>query len=203
MILGGVARDHLLQSEDELLLFSLSPDGPTINRTTLLLPGLAGRVTPRPLLVGHSAICMPDRCVVVVGGGATCFSMGTFWNSGAYTIRIPDPLQQDRVLPLPTGWVHQRTIDIVPGEGILPVARGTRGAGNLATIKSIVRRRLQTAEDFVEVVRGGQPAVLEGLDLGKCVSAWTLDYLVDKVGKDRKVIDSPRSPTPGLPEKVR
>jgi len=37
------------------------------------------------------------------------------------------------------------------------------------------------------LVKDGKPAVLEGLDLGSCVSRWELGYLAGKVGQDRKV----------------
>lgn len=36
--------------------------------------------SPRPLFVGHSSL-LKDGQIIVVGGGAVCFSFGTHWNT--------------------------------------------------------------------------------------------------------------------------
>ncbi len=55
---------------------------------------LNGTGPPRPLLVGISAETVKDGQVVILGGGGTCFSMGTFWNTKPYSFKsIPDVLQ--------------------------------------------------------------------------------------------------------------
>lgn len=139
---------------------------------------------PRPLFVGHSAVPMPDGSVVVVGGGATCFSMGTCWNKGVYTIRILATGEQENA-PLTPRWVHEKTIDIIPNQRSQPASRVAQVTGQPAQI--IPRVKVNTAEEFAKLVQKGRPVVLEGLDLGSCVPNWTLNYLVDKVGADRKV----------------
>jgi tRNA wybutosine-synthesizing protein 4 len=126
---------------------------------------------------------MPDHSVVIVGGGATCFSMGTFWNKGVYTLRM-QPLSGPPPAPR---WVHEKTVDIVPTQRSPLAARKRQEAGKPPRITPIPRVKLETADDFLKIVREGKPVVLEGLDLGSCVSAWTPDYLVDKVGADREV----------------
>ena len=132
---------------------------------------------------------MADGSFAIVGGGATCFSMGTFWNKGAYTIRIPIH-DQGEPLTSPAGsrWIHEKTVDIIPGESTPPKATKAQDSGESAPITSIRRLRLETDDDFFKVVREGRPVVIEGLDLGNCVSAWSPDYLVEKVGADRQVI---------------
>jgi tRNA wybutosine-synthesizing protein 4 len=192
VILGGVARDHLLSHRDEVLLCSVSGDEFTITRR-LLGQGAEQESIPRPLFVGHSAVSMPDGSVVVVGGGATCFSMGTFWNKGVYTLRLPASADQEAGMA-PTGrhWVHEKTIDIVPVKPSPALTSQHHDSGKPAVITPIPRLKLETADDFLGIVRKGRPVVLEGLDLGSCVSTWTLDYLVDKIGVDRKVRDSHR-----------
>lgn len=188
MILGGVARDHLLDREDEVLLCSLSADGLTITRRLLGQSSQSEKPMPRPMFVGHSAVSMPDGSFAFLGGGATCFSMGTFWNKGAYTLRIPS---QDGDEPLAVSseprLVHEKTVDIIPGDQAAPTAAKRQDSGESAPITPIRRLRLETNDDFLKVVREGRPVVIEGLDLGNCVSAWTPDYLVEKVGADRKV----------------
>lgn len=37
-----------------------------------------GREIPRPLIVGSSVVSPQNGQIVILGGGATCFSMGSF-----------------------------------------------------------------------------------------------------------------------------
>ncbi|KAK4043620.1 hypothetical protein C8A01DRAFT_12935 [Parachaetomium inaequale] len=188
-VLGGVARDHLLSHRDEVLLCSISAGELTITRRLMGQTSGEGESIPRPLFVGHSAVSMSDGNVVVVGGGATCFSMGTFWNKGVYTLHIPAMGSQEaEIPPSASRWVHEKTLDIVPIQRSPPVSAKPKDAGGRAPITPIHKVKLETADDFRKIVRDGRPVILEGLDLGSCVSAWTLDYLVDKVGADRKVV---------------
>lgn len=188
VLLGGIARDHLLCHRDEVLLCSLEEGGITITSRLIGKVSGEGEPKPRPLFVGHSVASIPDGRIVVVGGGATCFSMGTFWNKGVYTLRIPKlGGGQEGISSSASRWVHEKTIDIVPIQRRPLVAPKPENIGEPAPITAIPRLKLQTADDFLKIVRDGKPVVLEGLDLGHCVSAWTLDCLINKVGADRKV----------------
>ncbi|KAK4205696.1 putative leucine carboxyl methyltransferase 2 [Triangularia verruculosa] len=178
ILLGGVARDHLLGYQDEIVGFSVTDGEYNITRR------LVSDASTRALYIGHSAVVTMDGRIVIVGGGATCFSMGTFWNKGVYSLRLPG-LDTADALP---HWVHDRTIDIIPGERSGPVKTEPRNGDKKTTIKAIERVQLKTADDFAKIVRTGRPVVLEGLDLGHCVASWNLKYLAEKVGSDRKVV---------------
>jgi tRNA wybutosine-synthesizing protein 4 len=114
--------------------------------------------------------------------------MGTFWNSGVYSFHLPAAGATTTATSLSASrWSHKKTIDIVPGQSNSSAATKAQPSDGPARVTPIPRLKLETANDFLNIVRKGGPVVLEGLDLGSCVSAWTLDYLVDKVGKDRRV----------------
>ncbi|KAJ4390523.1 tRNA methyltransferase ppm2, partial [Neurospora sp. IMI 360204] len=202
LVLGGVIKDHLLNLEDEILLCSLS--GTELTITQRLVPEAANAETPSHpgplLLVGTSPVVTPnDRHLVIMGGGATCFSMGTFWNKGISTLELPIPTAiGDGSSPITThGWTHERTVDIIPGEPrSLPLrnqasdsAEGNVNGSVSVRTQPIPRVKLENAEDFARIVREGRPVVLEGLNLGDCVSKWREgEYIVEKVGTDRKVV---------------
>lgn len=182
MIVGGVIRDYLLHNADEIMLCSHETSGNTIVGNSLRREVHQQTDSlPRPLLVGNSITPLADGRIVVIGGGATCFSMGTFWNKGVYTLYLDDQATKQGET---TGWAHEKTIDIIPGDRAVPVQAGEAGK---AQINPIPRRMIKTSEDFAKILRRGQPVVLERIDLGNCAQNWTLDYLAEKVGSDRKV----------------
>ncbi|VBB83745.1 Putative Leucine carboxyl methyltransferase 2 [Podospora comata] len=178
IILGGVARDHLLGHNDEIVTCSVTGTEYKITRR------LTSNASPRALYTGHSAVVAADGRIVITGGGATCFSMGTFWNKGVYSLRLPGS-GTTGALP---HWTHDKTVDIIPGERSLPIRTKLQNGTSSIAIKTIERVQLKTADDFAKVVRAGRPVVLEGLDLGSCVASWNLKYLAEKVGSDRKVV---------------
>ncbi|KAK0673500.1 putative leucine carboxyl methyltransferase 2 [Cercophora samala] len=178
VLLGGVTGDHLLGHNDEILAFSVAGTEYKITRR------LTSDVSPRALYTGHSAVVTADGRIVITGGGATCFSMGTFWNKGVYSLRLPGTGTAG-ALP---HWTHDKTVDIIPGERSLPIQTRPHNGNSSIGIKTIERVQLKTADDFAKIVRSGRPVVLEGLDLGSCVASWNLKYLAEKVGSERKVV---------------
>ncbi|KAI9809943.1 MAG: hypothetical protein M1825_000376 [Sarcosagium campestre] len=174
MIIGGVIGGTPLIREKETLVIDTStldifklrdlPDG------------------PRPLLVGHSVLSI-DNEVLILGGGAVCFSFGSHWNDGIWTISSgKDPANKWHLLtnttpqtehPLPVRHVDtksstttQEPSDIIPVETV--------------TISSV--------EDFRNIVDAGKPVIIAGLDIGSCTSKWQdVSYIADKAGADRIV----------------
>lgn len=196
LILGGVTADHLLDQLDEVVLCSMSSGELTITRRLIGGSLQGNQPPPRPLFVGHSAVSMPDGSIVVVGGGATCFSMGTFWNRGVYSLHIPTVDGQEGCRSPSSRWVYDKSIDLIPGEpSPSSNAKPQNGVASVH-ITPIIRLKLETEDDFLSVLHDGRPAVLEGLDLGSCVSVWTTKYLVEKVGRNRKVQKLQTSPGP-------
>ncbi|KAK4164974.1 tRNA wybutosine-synthesizing protein 4 [Cladorrhinum sp. PSN259] len=180
ILLGGVARDHILAHQDEVV--ALSVTGNTFKITQRIVNHEEGQTSqPRPLFTGHSTVALGGGQIVTMGGGATCFSMGTFWNKGVYTLRF----SSDKSSLL---WVHQKTIDIIAGERSFMAQKQPANGDVRAQIKSIERIKLKTKDDFVKIVRTGRPVIVEGLDLGSCVSSWSLEYIAEKVGKESKVV---------------
>jgi tRNA wybutosine-synthesizing protein 4 len=180
ILIGGIMKDHLLPQEFEVVDCKLQGAEVLGGRMPRALP-LAAHPLPRPLLVGHSVTLTEDNHVVILGGGATCFSMGTYWNRGPYSCKVD--IREDFVDSLD----YVQTVETAPGVANGNTA-GTESQGVAGPkITSISRVLLHSAEEFEKILGSGQPAILRDLDLGSCVANWGLDYIVEKVGAERKV----------------
>lgn len=72
----------VIPHEDEILVCKFEGAGLQVSeRVTVSSTGENIKV-PRPLIVGSSIAHPQDGEVVILGGGATCFSMGTFCMCG-------------------------------------------------------------------------------------------------------------------------
>jgi tRNA wybutosine-synthesizing protein 4 len=113
--------------------------------------------------------------------------MGTYWNKGAYMVGQSYNEPHEGVI------VYFRTLEIVPEVRTRGLSDALSGDYPEAKVTAIWRGSLQSAEDFEKVIRQARPVVLEKADLGPCVSKWDLDYVVEKVGPERKVSIRPCS----------
>ncbi|KAH8897815.1 methyltransferase-like protein [Thozetella sp. PMI_491] len=207
MLLGGIIKDCIIPGRDDMLRFRIAYDGNSgcqITHVSRLVDEemLEGRGPPRPLLVGASVETIPESQIVIMGGGATCFSMGTFWNSSVYSFQISQrdsqTLQTDQTLPHDAeekapAWELWKTQELpaaqnpAPPPDLSPKAPPSKGEqGKLP--KAIPCMKLDSAEDFLRVLRDRQPVVLSGSNIGPCTSTWDLESLVTKIGGDRMVV---------------
>lgn len=78
VILGGVGCSGVVSQEDEILVCTLEDAKLQVTgRITIPTTGDNTNI-PRPLIVGSSVANLQNGQVIILGGGATCFSMGTF-----------------------------------------------------------------------------------------------------------------------------
>ena len=127
---------------------------------------------------------------MLLGGGAVCFSFGTFWTEGTWLLKnidtalenewgriseIAQPLKAEEPSVEPSNVDQQSTKDVT----------------------SIPRVKVETAAQFQQILVEGKPVIIEGSDLGPCTERWTKEYLADAVGRDRKV----EATDPACPEK--
>lgn len=181
VVIGGIVRNNLLESQAEVLLVDVSQD----NLTIISGGGLNVGSAPRPLLLGISVTRDKNDQILLTGGGATCFSMGTYWNKGHYSLRLKTPVDQG--FSTTSAWSLKQTLEFTDA----PVRQRNKSAGNNAeqpVVISIPRIRLDAASIFLEVLKAGKPVVIEKASLGSCVKTWSPEHLAERVGKDRKVV---------------
>lgn len=141
-------------------------------------------------MIGASAV-VSNKQLLVFGGGATCFSMGTFWETGSFSVDLPDCIRANETTS------NKITIQAAPVfmESSKVVAIGSK-ANNDATLQAeeqqpsivpIPRVKVESSDEFEKVLKDGKPVVIEGLNLGECVKNWTPDHMVTAIGADKEV----------------
>ncbi|KAK1998871.1 leucine carboxyl methyltransferase [Colletotrichum falcatum] len=184
LLLGGVIKDVQLPSADDILVLRMA--GGRID-VVARLEGTDGSGIVRPFLVGSSVVPYGEGNFAIVGGGATCFSMGTYWAVGSHGFhfdasRLPPQCDASLPLPPPEPVRYLETLEIAAGNkenAANPLAPAEKQA--------VPRVRIETAEHFQKILEAGKPVIIEGSDIGPCKSAWSAEYLINSVGSDRKV----------------
>ncbi|KAH7116090.1 hypothetical protein B0J11DRAFT_117254 [Dendryphion nanum] len=186
LLIGGVSGKNILGSAGDILSISTSSPGSAVQI------GYANALYPADsyLLVGCGVTAVGRDEILIAGGGAVCFSMGSFWNEGCLTITKPESVTLQH-------WSVSVMDSVVksPRQNLKPTPSKNKGkekskekkrAGSkVATVSTV---QIDSADDFVPLVSASKPVIIQGLDLGPCTECWTLDYLKDKIGADREIV---------------
>ena len=113
-----------------------------------------------------------------MGGGAVCFSFGTYWNKGCYTLDLSKRCSNTQ-------------IKFEYKETHLPVSEMTRKlpderSSPRAAIP-VPRMKLQSSDEFSKILASNKPVIFEGMDLGLCVEKWSTAYLKQQISPMREV----------------
>jgi tRNA wybutosine-synthesizing protein 4 len=193
VIVGGIIPREIVTSDKEIMLLDLTEllkciaSGWSSNHNVISALGLGTNFEgPRPLLTGHVSCTVDPRELLILGGGAVCFSFGTYWTEGIWLLQdvhstvdnewtlVPESVQSNKVQP-------DKTTPKPSAES----QNVTYGAAGVIT--PIPRVRVQSSTHFQEILAEGRPVIIEGLDIGSCTERWTKEYLIAAVGSDRKV----------------
>lgn len=180
LLIGGASVQNPAQDMDFVILTKGNNNGSGISvwHCATLDIQAGGQ---RPLLVGHSSLSFHDN-VVIIGGGAVCFSFGTYWNHCVDTLSI-DEGERCIVLPLAA-----RKLDQLPKHDVRKDVDSRVSSAAAPTIPLMVNsERIGSAQDFDCVLGQGRPVVVHHNHLGSCTSCWTVDSLKEKIGPDRAV----------------
>ena len=180
LLIGGVPRSGIHSRSEDFVLLKHSDTEIRVRHPIMQLP------STWPLLVGMGICAVSANEVLIVGGGAVCFSMGSFWNQGYFTV-TKNGMQGVRL------WrANPRQVDGTAQAKPLEAHR--KGQPMKAKKSSGVRTvevphvGLQSAEDFDRLVAACKPAIIEGIHIGPCTDLWTIDYLKEKIGAERELV---------------
>ncbi|KAI1007285.1 tRNA wybutosine-synthesizing protein 4 [Podosphaera aphanis] len=169
-IIGGIVKDRMLLSEDELCCLEMSDSKLQISSVIQSVP-----LHPWPLFIGSSVIST-GVSLVVLGGYAVCFSFGTFWNQICLTLAPLECTNREE-------WRFLQTVDAkdhTPGSETLKSKE--------IKMIDIPRIKLQSQLHFDEIRNAGRPVIFKGLDLGSSTTKWNIEYLRQTIGEARDVI---------------
>ncbi|SMY27643.1 unnamed protein product [Zymoseptoria tritici ST99CH_1A5] len=182
LMIGGITGARMLTRQDEIL-----------NMKTLRPQPLEGS---RPLFVGHSVQDVDDS-ILILGGGATCFSFGTSWSRSCLLNRTPPDsfqmiwqLQTTQEAGKPTA-EQSKPFNETP-KNPNPSTQSLA----LPIPTPIPEQTLTSTTSFPTIISASRPIIFKSCDLGRCTSLWTTPYLKSAVGATRPVsIHSPTTPS--------
>jgi len=210
LLVGGVAADNLLGRTQEILDLDSNKFVEIGSDNRPLLTGfcaayVGGRGGESQRLVKYNFLTPCTRTdisssdVLIIGGGATCFSFGTKWNDGCV---LSLGASQTRV----GAWHLITTANTTTA---LPETKAVKDTESPSATKMgkkktkgkkvipVPRRTIESTADFELIRNEGRPVILSRLNLGPCTDIWTNDYLKSHVGDSRPVVVH-SSPTPHM-----
>jgi tRNA wybutosine-synthesizing protein 4 len=196
VIVGGIIPRQIVPYECEIMLLDVGEllkcveNESSWGHEILSAIGLGAKLQgPRPLLVGHVACAIDPGQVLILGGGAVCFSFGTFWTEGSWVLKPAGSTVKN-------DWTLVPEAAHTPKPVTSPNVPQIAGCSTASELSSIRRIRVDTSEQFQQILADGQPVIIEGSDIGPCTELWTKEYLTDAVGSDRKVRRDRDNPGP-------
>ncbi|KAJ0345853.1 hypothetical protein KNSL1_007977 [Colletotrichum chrysophilum] len=184
-VFGGVIKDVQLPAALDMIIVKEVNAGLEIVAS---LDGFGESGSLRPFLIGASVIPHADGEFAVVGGGATCFSMGTYWTKGSYNFAFDTQrlVSGQKKLPLLASQIapveYSETVEITADE--------TKASTEIlppVSLHCLPRIKVESKDQFHTILDAGKPVIIESANLGPCVSEWSQEYLVKTVGADREV----------------
>lgn len=177
LIIGGIAKSGCIPRTYEILSlsgnFATLPDEvkePCLKVATV--EPLHASDCPRPFLIGHSTHRTRTGMYIIMGGGATCFNFGTYFNRGIWVLH-------EKEAGISADWI------IVPTKA--SNTPGTKSESSLTAVEpsfeaiSVEAGFINNPEDFLTVTHRSQPIVMKGLDFGRCTQLWSPNYFKSKI----------------------
>lgn len=147
-----------------------------------------------PFMIGSSIIPYDDS-LLVMGGGATCFSMGTFWETGIYKVHMPDHILESNYRTSRPCALSKSAPDLIGSRKFSTISATTasedirspdQGEHGIQ-LTSVPQIQLESAEQFQKILHDGKPAIFKSCNIGHCQSKWSPEFLVSQIGANEKV----------------
>lgn len=183
-----MGADPLLHGQT---ITAMRPSVDGIEVTEFSTPGDDKRM---PFMIGSSIVPYDDS-LLVMGGGATCFSMGTFWETAIYKVHTPNHIL-DSILRTSRPCASSKYApDIIGSRKFSNISATTISDDNGSLYRGehriqvtpVPRIQLESAEQFQKILRDGKPVIFRSCNIGQCRSKWSPEFLVSQIGANEKV----------------
>ena len=183
LLIGGVSSNFLTQ-EHEIVCLSQEISHGTQTLRWVWNAVVCQITGQRPLLVGHSTYASNDF-VIILGGGAVCFSFGTYWNTELITLSRSNAqgICASTHDGFKDGTTSQQRLGDISTSHLTALEEHQRHFDDT----TLPRLQLESPEDLNRFIKQGRPVIMSANDLGPCIRQWTLDTLALKIGADRTV----------------
>ncbi|KAH6604968.1 hypothetical protein Trco_006675 [Trichoderma cornu-damae] len=186
---GGMGADARLQGQTITIITPYTEGLVVANFSTLNSDDEC-----MPCMIGSSVVRDGDS-LLVLGGGATCFSMGTFWETGIYKIWLPDHILGTSYSTSHLCGSSKSTIDLIGCRKFLaaPATIGLDNARSLhqnqeISMTAVPRIHLESAEQFCKIIHDGKPVIFQSCNIGQCQRKWSPEFLVSQIGTSEKFV---------------
>ncbi|EHK18658.1 uncharacterized protein TRIVIDRAFT_44191 [Trichoderma virens Gv29-8] len=189
IICGGMGADPCLHGQT-IAVITTSGEGFEVSNFST-----PNYEDPMPFMIGSSVVQDGDS-LLVLGGGATCFSMGTFWETGIYKICLPDHILKSSYSSSGIYNPSNSTVDLI-GCRKFSAASAITSPDSVnnpdhqdqgVSLTSVPRIQLESAEQFQKIVGEGKPVIFKSCSIGECQQKWTPDFLVNRIGANEKFV---------------
>ena len=181
LLIGGVASRILPQNFDYVCLTRdlINENSSREWRWAPINNQTSGR---RPLLIGHCTF-VSEHFVIILGGGAVCFSFGSYLNADAIVLSK----ERDFIVQMLN---NKGDLGSTPPSTESLASEAPNGKNSLQHQELGIKHiQIQTSKEFEQILDTGLPVIMGNTDLGVCTAQWTLDRLKTRVGGHRKVIE--------------
>lgn len=176
-ICGGTGSDPSYQGQ-HITLVSLS-ERPRVTSQAFPTQDTAAW----PFMIGSSVLSNGNQ-LTILGGGATCFSMGTYWETMPYQLALPNDGSKPDIHPSVSTVCEYLGSPKIVGK----VHEDTATTTEQVTVTTITRVRLTSGKTFESLLQADKPVIIEGLNLGTCLQKWTPEYMISAVGAEREIV---------------
>ncbi|KAL8946463.1 MAG: hypothetical protein Q9222_007143 [Ikaeria aurantiellina] len=160
LLIGGISSTLIRQAEEILCIVPKAVDDSQDSATFETIPVITDFGDVRPFLVGHSAFATEDT-VLIVGGGAVCFSFGSLWNEDIWTLTF----SANNAEKMPTQrWIpEERDISLAPQPYTSHIADIDLApcADFKDKAETAVHVELKSAEHFDQLIAKERPCLLK------------------------------------------
>ena len=190
LLIGGIQASGLPPNDQEIVRVAIDQTG-KLYSVEQVLDDSDIFCDPRPLLVGHSAI-WDGRAMILLGGGATCFSFNSQLNKNIWKLGMDGKLEFADWEPVnhPTSYQNPSLrLPIRPtAQPLLPMVHNSTAMLASQKRTSVRRAGLTESGTLMSRVEANEPHVFENVELGESIQKWNPEYLKSKIGPDRTVL---------------